>query len=374
MKIIDVVEKQKITIDICTKDRYYTTLPLLLYSLAIQKNLKKYIKEIIIYDDSEKLEKINEIFIIENILKIISVPWQVIIGKKKGQVIGHQIIKDISTTDLIWRIDDDEILSNQNFLQRLIDLWNHYVSTGKTIGAISYCIINPKNVLYTNNVKGDVNYLNDINNNFQWYIAKYNFIRYAEHLYSSFLYDKTYANNYPLLLSPVGHREETIFTHEIYQNNAQLIIEPKLIMYHFRNTKGGLRHYKNPDLWNHDEKEFKNYLYYINAKKSKKIIILDNGIGDHWAFKSVYLEEFQLQTLENMEIACCYPDIFKNLKNVKIISIQQAINKYGKYVVNKYNIYRFMDKIKKEKKIKLTLQNAFKKMYLWENTWPKNIF
>ena len=109
-----------VTIGIPTKTRYFTTLPLTIQSILNQTELPE---KIIIYDDtdSEKAVDLRTIPIYQylfSLMKKLGVDFEVLWGKKLGQVTGHQIIMERSKTNLIFRIDDDEI-APYNLLEKL---------------------------------------------------------------------------------------------------------------------------------------------------------------------------------------------------------------------------------------------------------------
>ena len=89
---------QKITIDICTKGRYFSTLPLTIQSVLNQTVLPT---EIIIYDDNSENEKIDlrSIAIYQYFFKLMEmkkIEWVVIYGKSNPD--DHQPVMT-STND-----------------------------------------------------------------------------------------------------------------------------------------------------------------------------------------------------------------------------------------------------------------------------------
>jgi hypothetical protein len=100
-----------------------------------------------------------------------------------------------------------------------------------------------------------------------------------------------------------------------------------------------------------------------------KLVVLDCGLGDHCAFKTI-LPELQTK-YKDLVLAVCYPELFKNDNNrggkntdkdIKIISIADA-KAMGD--IGKYSIYKFMwDNTDK----RYTLPDAFRAMYLGEQS------
>lgn len=100
-----------VTVDVCTKNRYNSTLPSCLLSIVNQSFLPE---KIIIVDDTSSSERIDlrEISIYKNIFSMFdkkNIKWQVVFGNNQGQVWGHNAVLNMAKTDFIWRIDDDEV-------------------------------------------------------------------------------------------------------------------------------------------------------------------------------------------------------------------------------------------------------------------------
>jgi hypothetical protein len=102
----------EITAEICTKGRYYTTLPSAMLSLCTQEILPC---AIILYDDNPPAERkdLREVTIYNYIFKLMDekgIKWSVMFGEGRGQVLGHQRCQEAATTSLVFRMDDDNIL------------------------------------------------------------------------------------------------------------------------------------------------------------------------------------------------------------------------------------------------------------------------
>jgi hypothetical protein len=59
----------------------------------------------------------------------------------------------------------------------------------------------------------------------------------------------------------------------------------------------------------------------VNAN-GYKIITLDSGLGDHYAFLQVL--PAIIKRYPNLILSVCYPDVFRDYPSVKIISIAEA--------------------------------------------------
>ena len=328
---------------ICTKGRYFSTLPLTLSALINQSLLPK---EIIIYDDNDPGDRIdlreNEIY--KNLFLIMNsknIGWSVVYGQCKGQHYGHQYFNEKYNGQWLFRCDDDVIPDN-NVIKRFDET---IVDNYETIGAVGGSIITP-----TWNLPKDCpdasNKIEDIflKQNEQWYeITK---IKEVDHLHCSYCY-KAGLYNYNLNLSKVAHREESIHSYGIKKSGHKVFIIPDAISYHFKSESGGIRDGLQ-EMYEHDESIF------LNECFCDKFIILDNGIGDHIVFSSL-LEEL-IKKYNEITISCCYPEVFKDYR-VRLISIEQA----KKIVpdINDYNIYKWMS----ERNWNKSLQEAFKEMY-----------
>ncbi len=340
----------EITAVISTKNRYFDTLPLTIESI-IQQTYKP--KKIIIFDDGEHkdLRKEN---LYKNILSHIerkNIRWAIIFGENKGQVFNHQKSIELSKTDWIWRIDDDEV-AEPDVLEQLIS------NIDDSVGAIGGVVLDPLNELCLQIPEQDIyNKLEEINSapNIQWIYNLPDKIFHVEHIYSSFLFRKKAASHgYCLGLSPVGHREETIFTYEMKRKGWNLLINPKAVTWHYRSSVGGLRSYEDSKLWVHDENVFYKKLDIWNKNIDKqKIIILNNGLGDHIAFLNILPEI--LKKDPNIILSVCYPEIFENF-NVKLISIKEATLIHNN--PQKDNIYKWM----KENNWKRSIVEAYRTM------------
>lgn len=341
-----------VTVCLPTKDRY-EALSNCLLSLAMQTTRPR---EIIIVDDSDFPKKITEIPNILYILRLLAyykVDYQVVWGAKKGQHHSHQLVQENAKYDWIFRIDDD-CVAEPNVLNYLwTHVENHEVAK-KRIGAIAPLVLMPNPVDLPDNIPLNTLLGIDSYPNIQWFL--FEGIRYVEHLNSTFLYRKG-ITKYNLSLSKVAYREETIFTHEIMKAGYNLAVCGDARVWHFRQESGGIRSHPDKSLYDHDE------VIFNQLRKSwdqegldRKVIVLDNGIGDHYAF--MHILDDLLKKHDHVTIAACYPDIFKDYKDkIELISIAEAKLMYGS--LDKFNIYMLMD----ANKHRGTLVEAFKKLY-----------
>lgn len=323
-----------------TKGRSLSTLPLTLESIILQ-TVKP--NKLLIFDDNDESSNIPELPICRNLLNILkekNIDWEVRPGMKSGQHKNHEIANTTEDFNLAWRIDDDEI-PEANVLEKLL---THMVDG---VGAVAGAILVPDMILHG---EGAIK-LEDMFTlpNVQWIEGKEVFC--VEHLYSSFIY-RTNIVHYESRLSPMAHREETIFSYELYRKGYKLVVDQSAVTWHLRYPEGGIRNYPM-EFGIHDEMVFREKL------KDWKIefpflVLLDNDIDAHRAFHSI-LPELEGRH-KKITIACNFPEVFSSTAH-KIVKASTVNQMSG---VQKYNIYDAM----KTWNWKGNLSDAFRKMYL----------
>ena len=152
--------------------------------------------------------------------------------------------------------------------------------------------------------------------------------------------DNSYDFN--LGLSRVAHREETLFTYGLYKKGYKILVVPNAVSWHMKNPQGGIRAETKKEMYEHDEKIFRNFIEYNN----KTIVVLNSGIGDHIVFNSI------LSDIPNPVVFGCYPEI------VPCKPIAEAQYLFGN--IDQWNIYAKMDQWKWTD----SLENAYRKLYL----------
>lgn len=355
----------KITVGIPTCNRY-EQLAHALVSIANQTVLPC---EVIIVDDTPVPVDLNQVPLYRHIfLLLYKLGVKVIInwGARKGQHHSHQMVQEIAKGELVFRMDDD-CIAQPHVLQTLRD----QLDADKTIGAVAPLVLMPDAP-----VGLPPNALNKITDlqapNMQWF--KWQGVRDAEHLYSCFMYRKGIAQ-YELSLSPVAHREETIFTHRIFREGFKLMVNANATVWHFRSETGGIRTHNNHQFYESDERIFQNILKGWNITTPQKtIVVLDNGIGDHYAFKNI-LPKLRIKSLAGsvghssvlptasancLLIFCCYPDVFYDEgEDIEMRSIAEAKQLFGENL-DKWSIYKWMQ----YRNWQSSIVEAFEKMYL----------
>ena len=319
----------RILCSISTRGRYHTTLPLAIQSVI---NQTKQVDKLVIFDDNDNPKDLRNDVVYSNLFKIMDmkgISWEWIFAGKKGQHHNHQIANTMGY-EWVWRMDDDTI-AEPNVLNNLIRL------TRPDVGAVGGSILTPSWDCSKRTATGKIENI-DSEPNIQWgYIDN---IHEVDHLHCSFLY-RAGIVDYNTGLSRVAHREETLFSYALKQKGYRVLAVSDAITWHLKNPEGGIRAETNQELYAHDEQIFRNILG-INSK----IVVLNNGMGDHIVFKKI------LKELDNPIVFGCYPEI------IPCRSIAEAKNLYGS--LEQWNIYKKMD----QWKWKDSLENAFRKMYL----------
>lgn len=267
------IKKIDITILLATCDRYETTLPLCLSSIINQSLLPK---KIVLVDDS-KFKKFYEYQTLKNILtlcKIKNIEFEYLHGPSKGATHALQIGLEHINDGWVFKTDDDNILE-YNVLEIFVN------NISDKIGAMSgiivdktmhdYFIKSPDKIPTQEN-----GYYNKIENiyaefNIQMVQNQSDEIKKVEHIYSNYFFKRELADDYSLELSPSSHREETIFTYNIFRKGYDLLIIPQIKIYHlYYDQNSGNRQYGNNYVR-------KNELFFIEKLKEWGIVpdILD---------------------------------------------------------------------------------------------------
>ena len=350
-----------VTCSISTKGRTYDTLPITLMSVANQTLPPK---ELFIFMEDELID-LRTIPIYHHILSILEskgVHWYLFQGKNIGQVANHQSALEKATQPFIWRLDDDNS-ANDDCLENLMKTFTELESKGIKVGAVGGLVIDPT-ITLSKNTPTPSNRIENIYErpNIQWVKRKEKALYNVDHLYSSFLFKKEASTHgYEKNLSPVGHREETIFSYEMKRAGWNLYVTTEALTWHLRQPFGGIRSYEDKSFFEKDEELFLNKLNEEWKVKAKKDfwIVLDNGIGDHWAFKSIMHKIREKYYDRNILISCCHNQVFEDEVDATLVSIDDALKCLGPDRVNSMNIYNFMGKNNWTK----TLTEAFEKLY-----------
>ncbi len=330
------INEPKVLVYIVTKNRYFTTLPLTLMSLATQ--IRKPDK-ILIIDDGDHLDltKIELYFYIFNLLDEKKIEWEVMFTDDKGQVNGHSLVNEKAKEwgfDLVWRIDDDEI-AEPDVLWRMVDT----IKRNENIVAVApNCRLpNTGDVIKEPIEKNwHINIEDFYLPNIQW--AKDDGKYIINHLYSTFIY-KPGMIKYPYEFTKVGHREETVFSFELSKKGL-LLVDNACKTYHFRASQGGIRTHQDEELWDKDEESFINYLKNQDIFKNVFWVYLPHGLGDTISFIPVLKEILEIEKDKRIIIGTAYPEVFEEFEQVKIVPVAVFQKLYPEY--ENLNVYKFM--------------------------------
>lgn len=337
--VVRMEERKHILCAIPTKNRYHTTLPLAIASV-ISQTMKP--DRLIIYDDGEHkdLRQFPTYMYLFKSLDDAKIMWNVEYTDGKGQHRAHQK-SNTSGYDLVWRLDDDTY-AMPDVLEKL---YSHIKDDDK-VGAVAGSVITPgeeaKDITFATGLF-DINSMSNI----QWRKGKG--VVEVEHLYSSFLYRANIAH-YNLELSKVAHREETMFSHELFLKGYKLLVDRSAITYHYRNPEGGIRTERDGRLWEHDEQIFRKQI----DKWGYKLIALSHGLGDHFAFMNIIPK--LLKKYRKLIMFVTYPEVFEDIENVEIRPLAYA-QKWG---VNEKGLYEWCTLYN----WKRSIVEAYEKIYL----------
>lgn len=343
-----------VTASISTKDRYSTTLPMALEAIASQ-TVKP--KQLVIFDDGE-MKDLRDVSPYKHLFPLLlanGIQWFHLPGQRIGQVANHSTVLERADTQFVWRLDDDNA-PTPDCLKNLLR-----VMEDPAVGAVAGLVHDPRSLSPRPSfITGKIQeILNPFNLQwFQWSGAP----EEVDHLYSTFLYRVfagRKAGGYSKALSPVGHREETMFSHEIKRAGYRLMVTPDALTWHFREGTGGIRSYTDGSLWAKDEEIFKAKLAQWGVQpREYKVVVLNNGLGDHFMFKQILPELIAKNLGRRIIIANCYPEVFKDVDGVTMASIGDAQAAFGN--LDSWDIYRFCE----AHDWKRPLADAYREMYL----------
>ena len=353
IKLDGELEGYEVTACIPTKGRFFTTLPQCISAIVNQTTPPS---KILVIDDGEQNEKkIKDDPVWQGLFRLMElkgiscwIQW----GRKKGMADIDQLMLEVCKTPLIWRLDDDN-LPEPNVLEALV----RKLKEDDEVGAVASTAIVPTNTckVWHKVSSGDIR---DIyfSPNTQW--DSFEGEREVDHLHNTYLFRrKLSGHGYDLSLSPVGHREETMFTWGIKQQGYKLIVIGDVKTWHLRQESGGIRSYEVDQNMRHDEEIFKRYMQKYKVQfRETKTIILDNGLGDHYAFKHI-LHDLK-QRYGRIILSTCYPEVFRDEETITQISIQDAKDMGMK--LEEHNVYEWM----RNKDFKQNLVEAFRRMWL----------
>lgn len=230
----------EITVLVTTCDRYQTLLPLCLLSIVNQTYKPN---RIVLVDDNLNKEFYDH-EILRNVLTVMkyrNIEFQYLYGESKGCSYALQRGLDVIDSGWILKVDDDNILE-----PNVIELYVQNIS--EEIGAMGGLILDNKSFLRKQEFQSIYNQIGDLYSkiNIQMVATQTPDIKEVEHIYSNYFFRKDVAPDQCLKLTPSCHREDTIFTHEIFRKGYRLIVIPQSKTYHmnYDDTVGDNKHGK----------------------------------------------------------------------------------------------------------------------------------
>jgi GT2 family glycosyltransferase/ADP-heptose:LPS heptosyltransferase len=342
-----------VTCVVSTKDRYDTTLAHCMLAVVQQTVKPKYF---ILFDDSTNARDIRPDPVFSHIISLFNfykIDFYVEYGAKRGQVANHIRSCQIAKTKWIWRLDDDNV-PEHNVLERLS------AHLADDVGAVGGLVIDSNKIDFIPQTAS--NAIEDIyiSQNEQWYLPFEKKVKEVDHLYSSFIYNKDIAE-YNEELSPIGHREETMLTYEMKRKGYKVLFDNSVCTWHFCSPTGGIRSNEREHNNNavHDEQVFTQKMFSWNVKPAQyEHLVLENGLGDHYVFKSMLKEYLELHKDKKCTFYTCFPEVFKDC-GIKQASIADAYKLLGK--LDRFSIYRWcIDQCAKDPNWKQPLRESYR--------------
>jgi hypothetical protein len=343
-----------VTATISSKDRYGTTLPLAIEAICLQSVVPD---QFVLFEDGEHkdLRGVSPYSHLLPLLNRRGIQWYVIYAERKGQVANHQMALNQATTTMIWRLDDDNAPHPECLKALLAEMED------PSVGAVGGLVHDPKSVSPRPSfIDGKIEHILSPFN-LQWYEWE-GPPEEVDHLYSTFLYRVDAgrkAGGYSQALSKVGHREETMFSHEIKRAGYRLLVTPQAKTWHFREPTGGIRSYTDGSLWARDEQIFLGKLKEWGVTPEEyKIVVLNNALGDHFMFKAILPDLLSKNAGKKVIVANCYPDVFREVHGITMCSIADAQAAFDN--LDPWDIYRWCE----EHHWKKPFADAYREMYL----------
>jgi len=330
-----VTKSRTVTVEISTLNRYFTTLPMAIASVATQTRKPD---KLVLYDDGEQNElrgvsPYTELF---HLLQDAGIPFETFKTPRLGLAANHQHALENCTTDFLLRVDDDHILE-PDIIEKLLK-----VMEDETVGAVAPLVLQPGHIApLPKGVEGKVE---DIFNgtNLQWFVDG-DRLRDVEHLYSCYLFRVKAGREvggYPKLTN-VSFREDSWFSMKLKRAGYKLIVDPTITVWHLQQSTGGVRTFNDGSLWAQDDAKFREWLASCGVEdNSPKLVVLDAGIGDHFAALSILPQLKEIHKERGLVLAVSHEGIFDD-QDIPIISIAEAQQRLGARFSDS-NLYAWM--------------------------------
>jgi len=312
-KTLNPLHSQSVTVVIPTRDRY-DTLAHTLRGLAFQTYSNF---NITIVDNSDSRQDIRDIPMIRYQLEHLesrSIEWKVLYQNRKGPHICHQTGDYDSQSDLILRMDDDEV-PEQDVIELLV---RHFGDPD--VGAVAPLVLMPGAGPAPKHMDMRPNLISHIvaGTNIQWFKhSQEDVIWENDHLYSCYMYRRNVANmigGYNTTLSAAGHREETDFSYRIMMAGYALGVDTSAIVWHYRQPDGGIRSSEiSKEMFDSDDKQFWDMV--VNSKDKMldiEFVPMFVGIGDHITASSMLHALKESKPDSHIIVGASAPDLVKH--------------------------------------------------------------
>lgn len=220
------IPKTEVTVLVTTCDRYDTTLPLCLMSIINQT----YKPNRVVLVDDNKEKKFYEYEILRNILLLCKhkeIKFDYYQGPSKGCVYALDLGLSKIKSGWVMKVDDDNVLNPD-----VLEIYVNNIS--ENVGAIGGLILDSKSHLVEEHEQDVYNKVSQIFSkwNIQMIKNQSDKIKPVEHIYSNYFFNMELGIKQTLELAPSCHREDTMFTHQIFRKGYDLIIIPQSVTYH----------------------------------------------------------------------------------------------------------------------------------------------
>lgn len=375
---------EDLAVVVSTKNRYFTSLPLLLTSIVNSNCLPSIL---LIYDDNDNPLDLRLNPVYSNIFKMLEIQgckYEVVFGEKRGLTFNHlnsmeKLKKEYKNINIVLRVDDDVILRHDTIERLMIEFKDPLVGAVAPKLYIPDILLQKKKEFIGDNYNEEIyNKLDEINSrdNIQWENPfMTNKVFEVEHLNGScFLYKlkrglemKEKYGYYLQKLSPLCFREDTIWTQGIKRCGWKLKVTTKAEAWH--TPYGGSE--KNFNNIEKDQKIFEEFIPEkkpIEKEEKENILVVNNGLGDHLVLKGILSRYFSEKHNVKFKLATCYPEVFKTLP-VEQISIVESDRLLSKEEIDRCNLYKFMADNKWNRRIEEAYEIVFNRIIsIFSNT------
>lgn len=345
-------KRNEVTAVVCTRNRSETTLALTL-SAIINQTTKP--ARLLILDQSDENAGWHKAPLYEQLWGMCynrGIVWEVVWPPKTGQHISHQFSQKDS--EIVWRVDDD-CIPEPDVLAKLLHILKDHHDVGAVGGRILTSplptLAGVPDILRPTGKIADVLWAQ----NTQWFADTPR--GDVEHLHCSFAYRARICNYNPHL-SPVAHREETMFTYEFIRAGYRVFFEADAVTWHLKQPSGGIRNGVT-DMFRHDENIFKSWAADagIHFSKPPKIALIEHGLGDNFAFLRALPDIIKKHG--SIIVGTGFPELYANIPEITAVPGDVASRMLPPSERDALNVYKVMW----DKNWRSTISDAYRTIY-----------